>query len=162
MSNVQVVIPVCVHCTTTDAVRLRRKVLSNGANVFLWYCVRCNKHADSQRPFVSTKQVDAWIREGKLKSVDNIPFAEHRVRDEERDSCVVCGDPNGEYHHWMPKFFADIVGDFEYWPQSPLCRSCHERWHNIVTPYIHGFGRNDLGQDAISIIVRRGNGIMFE
>lgn len=46
--------------------------------------------------------------------------------------CERCGSTNGtEQHHWAPKHLFD---DYHYWPTSHLCRSCHMKWHSIVTP----------------------------
>ena len=45
--------------------------------------------------------------------------------------CERCGEIATEYHHWAPRYLFD---DCEEWPTSYLCRSCHRRWHDTVTP----------------------------
>jgi len=46
--------------------------------------------------------------------------------------CEVCGAEGAENHHWAPyHLFGDEAG---HWPQSFLCPSCHQKWHDIVTP----------------------------
>lgn len=49
--------------------------------------------------------------------------------------CARCGSTEGtERHHWAPRHLFD---DADRWPMSDLCRSCHMRWHSIVTPNMH-------------------------
>jgi hypothetical protein len=46
--------------------------------------------------------------------------------------CEVCHAEGAEWHHWAP---TSIFGDeAEKWPKSALCRACHVRWHQLVTP----------------------------
>ncbi|WP_425518228.1 HNH endonuclease [Nitratireductor kimnyeongensis] len=46
--------------------------------------------------------------------------------------CERCGSTEGtEVHHWAPWHLFD---DADEWPTSNLCKSCHTRWHRIVTP----------------------------
>ena len=46
--------------------------------------------------------------------------------------CEVCGEEGAEEHHWAPwHLFGD---EANRWPTSFLCRTCHERWHGVVTP----------------------------
>lgn len=47
--------------------------------------------------------------------------------------CVVCGSQgDSEEHHWAPRH---LFGDeCDKWPRAYLCRSCHVRWHQLVTP----------------------------
>lgn len=45
------------------------------------------------------------------------------------EPCTRCGSTEGtELHHWAP---SAIFGFWESdkWPQSPLCRACHQKWH---------------------------------
>ncbi|MBU2052495.1 hypothetical protein KKH13_04800 [Patescibacteria group bacterium] len=59
-----------------------------------------------------------WV---KVIDNDQVPF------------CEVCGSvDNIEYHHCAPRhLFGD---DADKWPISRLCRKCHIKWHQIVTP----------------------------
>ncbi len=48
--------------------------------------------------------------------------------------CEHCGASPAEEHHWAPRgLFGREAFD---WPTSFLCRGCHMRWHDIVTPQI--------------------------
>jgi hypothetical protein len=38
-----------------------------------------------------------------------------------------------ENHHWAPQ---SLFPDAHRWPQSWLCRKCHNRWHQLVTPWL--------------------------
>ena len=55
------------------------------------------------------------------------------VGDKRLPFCEVCGSTvNIEYHHWAPRF---LFGDeADKWLTSRLCKECHDRWHQIVTP----------------------------
>jgi DNA-directed RNA polymerase subunit RPC12/RpoP len=45
--------------------------------------------------------------------------------------CARCGARGAEEHHWAPHSMFD---DSAAWPTDYLCRDCHARWHQIVTP----------------------------
>ena len=45
--------------------------------------------------------------------------------------CERCGDIETELHHWAPSYLFD---DADSWPTGHLCRTCHTRWHTLVTP----------------------------
>ncbi len=47
--------------------------------------------------------------------------------------CEVCGATGTtEAHHWAPRH---LFGEESYdWPVGLLCRTCHTRWHQLVTP----------------------------
>lgn len=59
---------------------------------------------------------------------------DHREDKWANPPCERCGSHLGtEYHHWAPKHLFGAV-EHHYWPGSYLCRACHDRWHNVVTP----------------------------
>ena len=120
----------CRFCTFIDAVKLRRKIASNGVNMYTWWCTECEQHA-SVLTFIPHKVVKGWQDSNKLKiSLDEIPVVDdfsHEL------PCVICGQP-GEYHHWAPQSLAEFFGnDWQKWPGSALCRKHHNQWHSIVT-----------------------------
>lgn len=47
------------------------------------------------------------------------------------DICNRCGIGTTEKHHYAPKH---LFPDFKSWGTVPLCRQCHMRWHQIMTP----------------------------
>ncbi len=50
--------------------------------------------------------------------------------------CEVCNSEGAQNHHWAP--WALFGNEANSWPQSYLCQTCHQKWHNIVTPNING------------------------
>ena len=53
-----------------------------------------------------------------------------------RHPCSVCGNLGAENHHWAP---VGIFGDeADKWPTDYLCKTCHDRWHSMVTPSLVG------------------------
>lgn len=51
---------------------------------------------------------------------------------EDWETCVVCGAMGTEEHHFAPTHLFGIESND--WPVMPLCRPCHKRWHELVTP----------------------------
>ena len=76
-------------------------------------------------------QIGQWVSKKLLKGIDldTLPLlADYRLNNE---PCAVCGVLGTELHHWAPKeLFPD---DFEKWPQSWLCPTHHQEWHNRIT-----------------------------
>lgn len=136
-------IPQCKRCNNKLNVRLRRQINGNGSTVFCWYCVSCDHVADNQSPWIKKSIVEQWVKVGKLPSIEVVPI----VNDyRENHACIVCGAIGGEYHHWLPQCFAHLVDDHSKWPGEYLCKSCHDTWHEIVTPYLPGRGSTELAR----------------
>jgi hypothetical protein len=115
----------------------------NGAEQFMWFCTRCGHVADSRRPFVKKSLVLDWVANGKIPSLQHIQI----VNDYRNLAhCEVCGAAGAELHHWMPQAFSKVVDDISKWPVGYLCKSCHDRWHEAVTPYLPGRGRTKYAQ----------------
>ena len=139
--------PTCKRCKTTKHVKLRRQISGNGATTFIWHCGQCGHVADNQNPFISKKKVAEWIASKRLpvSSPDDIPLA----NDYRETKCEVCGATGAEYHHWMPQCFHDQIDSAQNWPGAMLCKTCHDTWHETVTPYLPGRGKTSLARRTI-------------
>ena len=134
---------------------LRRKYASNGSERFFWYCPNCNRHANQRHYWISHKTIKRWQGEGRLPdNLEQIPvIADYR----ENVSCVVCGRPGAEYHHFAPQSLADFFGDdWHLWPTAYLCRKHHDQWHDIVTFYLPGRRDHDLAQRVARRFIQEG------
>lgn len=132
--------PECRKCKQNKNVKLRRQYASNGATQIFWYCTSCDVKAESK--FVSKAQALVIMSRYEL-GVADIPLIEDY---RSRFTCEVCGESGAEYHHWLPQCFAEQVKDHSAWPASYLCKSCHDIWHELVTPYLPGRGRSKYAQ----------------
>lgn len=132
--------PQCRKCSQTKNVKLRRQYASNGATQVFWYCTNCQVKAESK--FVSKAQAIV-IASRYGRSLTDIPLLDDYRN---RFVCEVCGAEGAEYHHWLPQCFAELVEDHSAWPTAYLCKSCHDIWHETVTPYLPGRGRTEYAQ----------------
>jgi len=96
--------------------------MQSGENHVLARCSECKAEINGQGHFVSKKLIPDSI-------LSQLPvFVSYLDYD---IPCEVCGSPGVELHHWGPKqFFPD---NFEKWPKSYLCPTCHQEWHNKIT-----------------------------
>ena len=70
-------------------------------------------------------------KHGKLEIVKT-RTAKYLEQRKQTINCEVCNKNEGELHHWAPYYL--FKEESEKWPKSYLCRSCHQKWHNVVTP----------------------------
>jgi len=118
---------------------------ANASEHFIWFCCACEKRASLD--FIPRSKIESWVKQGKLPAaLSLIPIAIDYL--ENSPPCEVCGNPDTEYHHWMPQVYFDLVDNFNDWPASYLCRHCHSTWHSLVTFYLPGRAQTDLGQTA--------------
>jgi len=100
---------------------------SNGALRLRGYCKYCS---DTTRK--RGNQI-VWItgdlRQPEDLNAHKIPVVKDNV--DTNTFCARCGTNEGvEQHHWAPRsVFRD---DYDMWPTSNLCRSCHSRWHQTT------------------------------
>lgn len=94
--------------------------MSNGGYRVRDWCDNCCRSANSQRPFISAKYINNFI---KLPDFPYSPL----------DVCEVCGNTERvELHHFAPVHL--FGSDAERWPKAYLCGDCHSLWHKLVTP----------------------------
>lgn len=49
--------------------------------------------------------------------------------------CARCGHPDTQLHHYFPQSLARKAGtNPDDWPTEYLCSTCHNQWHQFVTP----------------------------
>lgn len=119
---------VCRACGS-DQVKIGVTNIASGATVFPYYCNSCGKvHTQYAKKKVAHQYA---IEVAPLEYVYT-STAMHMQRKGEKIECEVCKKPEGELHHWAPThIFRD---ESDRWPTSYLCRACHRRWHDLVTP----------------------------
>lgn len=118
----------CLRCDATTDWLLHRKLFNNASENFVWICSMCRVENPG-------RSHEHWIPKAKVLSVltpeqaDELPVLMSAFR----DRCRVCFERGAELHHWAPRA---IFGkeESELWPQDYLCRACHTRWHQLVTP----------------------------
>jgi protein-arginine kinase activator protein McsA len=121
-------ISVCDQCNSND-IKIGITNIVSGATVYPLYCGQCNK--------VFTQYIKKNIAQEYAKTNGQLKYVEtatHKYLNKKDIliKCEVCNKNEGEKHHWSPRH---LFGDeAERWPTSMLCRSCHKRWHDIVTP----------------------------
>lgn len=105
---------------------LVRWTMANGALFVGWCCLDCNRTVVDRpgRAWLSKKELcERGIDASRLRIIGATgPL----------DACRKCGHLGAELHHWAPyHLFGD---EADQWPTDYLCRPCHRRWHDLVTP----------------------------
>lgn len=119
----------CENCNSNRRVILHRKQMASGAFHFCWMCSVCNFiHKVEGRTWVAKWKVEKHFTAEEISNLPILP-SEYQV------SCVKCGAPVAQYHHWAPKGIFGLE-EAEQWPGDYLCIPCHERWHLKVTPQL--------------------------
>lgn len=135
--------PVCRKCNQTEFIRLRYDIKRNGDNQFYWWCTRCECSAVWGKAFIPHRTIKHWLETGRLKP-DFWVQGLNNDYTKEGEPCTVCGKLGTEWHHWAPQSLKDRFGkEWEKWPTAFLCKEHHRLWHNIVTPYLPGYGATE-------------------
>jgi len=126
----------CYKCSSRNMMVGQAKTIS-GQVVYPYFCGHCGD-VTTQRASKS-EVADALEKYGEIERV--YTKTEERVmrgepialREAHGKPCEVCkSTENVEVHHWAP---AHLFGrECDKWPIAYLCRPCHVRWHQIVTP----------------------------
>lgn len=133
--------PTCRKCGRIATIKLRRQIMQSGGIQIFWYCVSCQKKANSK--FISKQEANSILRPFG-KTFEDLPIIDDYRNGGE--PCEVCGKSGTQYHHWLPQAFMEQVENHSAWPGSYLCQEHHDLWHNIVTPYLPGFGNTKEAQ----------------
>ena len=112
----------CRHCKKSTEWKLGRTISISGVNQVYWVCQICNKRAEKARNIPHDELRKRNIDIDKIKTV-----ADYRGY----EICARCGEIEAEYHHWAPRH---LFADADAWPGDYLCRECHMKWHETVTP----------------------------
>ena len=118
----------CSDCNSEN-IKIGITNISSGATVYPKYCDDCGR---VMTKYVKRRTAIQYaINNGPMKYVKT-KTAQFYERKNITIMCRVCNAVGAEMHHWAPKH---IFGDeAERWPKDLLCRTCHARWHNMVTP----------------------------
>jgi hypothetical protein len=119
----------CGWCGETTTARLNLQFFANGSVNFLWVCGSCKRGnpEKSKEHFIPKEKVQGYLTPAQI---DGLPVLMPQMF----NRCVVCGERDCELHHWAPRGrFGD---DCENWPKDYLCKSCHSKWHKLVTPQL--------------------------
>jgi len=100
----------------------------SGSTVYPVYCGDCGEV--SNKYIKKQIALQHAIENGILQYVKT-KTAKYMEEDGEQIKCEVCNANEGEYHHWAPQY---LFPDANKWPTSYLCRACHRKWHDLVTP----------------------------
>lgn len=112
----------CVRYNRTTSANLVRTIVTNGTSQVWWKC-EAGHPIDNPRKAIPHEKITAYGI-----TIESIPID----KSYNTVACEVCGKPGTEVHHFAPRH---LFGDeCEKWPQSNLCKSCHDKWHTIVTP----------------------------
>jgi len=115
----------CVQCKVDTLFLLHRQLFMNGSDHFLWVCSVCNrKNPDNKSLYIAREKIEAHL---SAADIDNLPI----IMPDLFNRCAVCGSRGTELHHWMPQALSP---DANNWPKDYLCKQCHDKWHQIVTP----------------------------
>jgi hypothetical protein len=114
----------CQRCGKSITALLVRRISANGVSMVYWQCPDCLDAID---------KTPHWIKHDQLKTAKIDPETLPVAGDYRHfESCVVCGAPATEYHHWAPRHLFGI--EAEQWPGAYLCPKHHKTWHDLVTP----------------------------
>lgn len=129
----------CPDCGGTEfAVGEARN--ARGDVIYPYFCRSC------EYVFTQYAPKKAALALGELprvytKTERKIAAGTHTPSQSYMEPCEVCGATgDSELHHWAPYHLFGY--ECEKWPQSYLCRACHVRWHQTVTP---NMGKRDAG-----------------
>ena len=117
----------CKKCGS-DQMKIGITNTQSGSTIYPMYCVDCGN--------VSTQYVKKQFAIAYANSNGPLEYVQTSTarwmnENQKQIKCEVCDANEGELHHWAPQY---LFEDAEQWPKSYLCRSCHKRWHDLVTP----------------------------
>jgi DNA-directed RNA polymerase subunit M/transcription elongation factor TFIIS len=118
----------CKTCGS-DQLKIGITNIASGATVYPIYCDACG---EVFAKYVKKIIAQEYAKEnGPLKYVKT-KTAEYIEKKQIQIKCEVCDANEGELHHWAPQY---LFGDeANRWPVAYLCRTCHRKWHDLVTP----------------------------
>jgi len=103
--------------------------ITSGATVFPYFCASCGEVFPK---FVSKKVAHQYEMENGTLEYVKTRTAKYMEKKQIQIKCEVCKAQEGELHHWAPQYL--FGPDADDWPKSYLCRACHRKWHDMVTP----------------------------
>lgn len=118
----------CKTCGS-DQLKIGITNIVSGATVYPIYCAACG---EVFAKYVKKEIAREYAREnGPLRYVKT-KTAEYIEKKQIQIKCEVCGAGEAEIHHWAPQYL--FGEEAARWPVGYLCRACHRKWHDLVTP----------------------------
>jgi protein-arginine kinase activator protein McsA len=117
----------CLKCGS-EKLKIGVTKITSGSTVYPIYCSVCG--------YVSTQYVKKNLAQEYERANGSLEYVKTRsvLRAEINKiqiKCEVCKADEYEKHHWAPQH---LFPDADSWPTSYLCRACHRKWHQVVTP----------------------------
>lgn len=117
----------CLKCESED-LKIGITNTQSGSTIYPVYCNQCGDVSNKYiKKYVALEYA---ITNGPLEYVET-NTAKWMKEKQQQIKCEVCDINEGELHHWAPQY---LFQDADSWPKSYLCRACHRKWHDLVTP----------------------------
>lgn len=117
----------CLKCESED-LKIGITNTQSGSTIYPVYCNQCG---DVSNKYIKKHvAIEYAITNGPLEYVET-NTAKWMKEKQRQIKCEVCDINEGELHHWAPQY---LFPDADSWPKSYLCRACHRKWHDLVTP----------------------------
>lgn len=117
----------CLKCESED-LKIGITNTQSGSTIYPVYCNQCG---DVSNKYIKKHvALEYAITNGPLEYVET-NTAKWMKEKQQQIKCEVCDINEGELHHWAPQY---LFPDADSWPKSYLCRACHRKWHDLVTP----------------------------
>lgn len=117
----------CLKCESED-LKIGITNTQSGSTIYPVYCNQCG---DVSNKYIKKHvALEYALTNGPLEYVET-NTAKWMKEKQQQIKCEVCDINEGELHHWAPQY---LFQDADSWPKSYLCRACHRKWHDLVTP----------------------------
>ena len=117
----------CLKCESED-LKIGITNTQSGSTIYPVYCNQCG---DVSNKYIKKHvALEYALTNGPLEYVET-NTAKWMKEKQRQIKCEVCDINEGELHHWAPQY---LFSDADSWPKSYLCRACHRKWHDLVTP----------------------------
>ena len=117
----------CLKCESED-LKIGITNTQSGSTIYPVYCNQCG---DVSNKYIKKHvAIEYALTNGPLEYVET-NTAKWMKEKQQQIKCEVCDTNEGELHHWAPQY---LFPNADSWPKSYLCRACHRKWHDLVTP----------------------------
>lgn len=118
----------CKTCGS-DQLKIGITNIASGATVYPIYCAACGEVFSK---YVKKRIAQEYARENGPLQYVKTKTEEYIEKKQIQIKCEVCDSNEAELHHWAPQYLFGEEAD--QWPVGYLCRACHRKWHDLVTP----------------------------
>ena len=119
----------CPRCARDTRQEISCRLSASAAEHFGWWCLECNWWTPRKGSAAIWIPKEMILAEGVDLSLVRVVERMNQPR------CARCNARGAEEHHWAPQamFGKD---EANRWPKDYLCKSCHDQWHQMVTPQL--------------------------